>query len=243
MENSPVIRANLDKQPNEVAKMFDDVASRYDIVNDILSFGQTRMWRKATVKASRVRVDDKVLDIAAGTGTSSLAFRDAGAFVVPMDFSFGMLETGKNKNPATPFIQGDALALPFLDDVFDVVTISFGIRNVHNTQRALQEMLRVTKPGGRLVICEFSHPVNPQFRSVYLNYLMKALPEIAKRTSSNPEAYVYLAESISHWPTQNEFAAEIEHSGWVDVSYQNLTGGIVAIHIASKVKSTSPDVE
>lgn len=229
-----MIRANLDKQPHEVAKMFDDVAARYDIVNDILSFGQTRSWRKATVKASQVRVDDKVLDIAAGTGTSSLAFRDAGAFVVPMDFSLGMLKTGKSKNPAMPFIQGDALALPFLDDAFDAVSISFGIRNVHNTQKALQEMLRVTKPGGRLVVCEFSHPVNPQFRTIYLNYLMKALPEIAKRTASNPEAYAYLAESISQWPTQGEFAAEIEHSGWVDVSYQNLTGGIVAIHRASK---------
>ncbi|MGA1323844.1 MAG: demethylmenaquinone methyltransferase [Candidatus Nanopelagicales bacterium] len=229
-----MIRANLDKQPIEVAKMFDAVAARYDIVNDILSFGQTRLWRKATVKASRVRVDDKVLDIAAGTGTSSLAFRDAGAFVVPMDFSFGMLKTGKSKNPAMPFIQGDALSLPFSDESFDAVSISFGIRNVHNTQKALQEMLRVTKPGGRLVICEFSHPSNPQFRALYFNYLMKALPEIAKRTASNPEAYVYLAESISQWPTQSEFSAEIEHSGWVDVTYQNLTGGIVAIHTAIK---------
>lgn len=234
MENSPVIRANLDKQPHEVAKMFDDVAARYDIVNDILSFGQTRLWRSATVKASRVRVDDKVLDIAAGTGTSSLAFRDAGAFVVPLDFSFGMLKTGKTKHPAMPFIQGDALALPFADDTFDAVSISFGIRNVHDTQKALQEMLRVTKPGGRLVICEFSHPANEQFRAIYFNYLMKALPEIAKRTASNPEAYVYLAESISQWPTQSEFAAEIGHSGWADVSYQNLTGGIVAIHTAIK---------
>jgi demethylmenaquinone methyltransferase/2-methoxy-6-polyprenyl-1,4-benzoquinol methylase len=234
VENWKVIRANLDKQPHEVAKMFDDVAARYDLVNDILSFGQTRLWRKATVKASRARVDDKVLDIAAGTGTSSLAFGDSGAFVVPMDFSFGMLAAGKAKNPGLPFIQGDALALPFLDNAFDVVTISFGIRNVHNTGRALEEMLRVTKPAGRLVICEFSHPANPQFRTLYFNYLMKALPEVAKRTASNPEAYVYLAESISQWPTQSELAAEIEHSGWANVSYQNLTGGIVAIHSAIK---------
>lgn len=234
MENPPVIRANLDKQPNEVARMFDDVAHRYDIVNDLLSFGQTRLWRKATVRAAQARVDDKVLDIAAGTGTSSLAFGDTGAFVIPMDFSFGMLKTGKTKNPALPFIQGDALALPFLDEAFDVVSISFGIRNVHNTNKALSEMLRVTRPGGRLVICEFSHPTNPQFRALYFNYLMRALPEIAKRTASNPEAYVYLAESISQWPTQDAFSKEISDAGWADVTYQNLTGGIVAIHTAIK---------
>jgi len=126
------------------------------------------------------------------------------------------------------------LSLPFADNTFDAVTISFGIRNVNNVDKALQEMLRVTKPTGRLVICEFSTPTMELFRKVYMEYLMKALPVIAQKTSSNPEAYIYLADSIRAWPKQKDFATQIGKSNWNEVKWKNLTGGIVALHRAEK---------
>jgi demethylmenaquinone methyltransferase/2-methoxy-6-polyprenyl-1,4-benzoquinol methylase len=124
--------------------------------------------------------------------------------------------------------------LPFADASFDAVTISFGLRNIHDTAAGLQEMLRVTKPGGKIVICEFSQPVWKPFRTVYLEYLMKALPSVARKISSNPEAYVYLAESIREWPAQKPLADVIKNAGWSGVSWRNLTGGIVALHSATK---------
>ena len=227
-------RAGLDKAPSEVAAMFDKVAARYDLVNDVLALGQTRIWRSMVVHAVNPAPGQQILDLAAGTGTSSAPFAKAGAFVVPCDFSLGMLEVGKQRQPHLPFVAGDALNLPFRDGAFDAVTISFGLRNVQNTERALQEMLRVTKPGGRVVICEFSSPVNRWFRTLYTEYLMKALPAIAKKTSSNPAAYVYLAESIRAWPDQQGLATLIERAGWERVQWRNATGGIVAIHRAYK---------
>ena len=227
-------RAALDKEPAEVAAMFDRVAARYDVVNDVLALGQTRIWRDMVVRAVNVGPGDRVLDLAAGTGTSSAPFAAAGAFVVPCDFSLGMLEVGKRRQPALPFVAGDAMHLPFRDGAFDAVTISFGLRNVQDVDIALREMLRVTRPGGRLVICEFSQPVNPVFRTVYTEYLMRALPAIARFTASNPSAYEYLAESIRAWPDQTALGARIEDAGWTRVQWRNATGGIVAIHRAYK---------
>lgn len=214
--------------------MFDTVASRYDLTNDVLSGFQTRRWRREVTTAVAPRPGMRVLDLAAGTGTSSRPLRDAGAVVVACDFSLGMLRQGRRQQPDLPFIAGDALSLPFADDVFDAVTISFGLRNLHATQAGLQEMLRVTRPGGRLVVCEFSAPTQPAVRTAYLEYLMRALPEIARRSASNPEAYVYLAESIRAWPDQAELADEIYRAGWSRVQIRNLTGGIVALHRATK---------
>ncbi len=228
------VRAELDKAPTDVAAMFDRVAKRYDLVNDLLAVGQTRIWRTMTVRAVAPVRGERVLDLAAGTGTSSAPFAELGAEVVPCDFSIGMLEVGKQRQPALPFVAGDALNLPFKDNVFDAVTISFGLRNVQDTQRALGEMLRVTKPGGRIVICEFSSPTNGLIRKVYSEYLMKALPAIARRTSSNPAAYVYLAESITAWPDQRHLADIIADAGWVRPQWRNATAGIVAIHRAYK---------
>lgn len=227
-------RANLDKQPFDVAKMFDTVAKRYDLVNDLLALGQTRIWRKSVLNAINPSTGDVVLDLAAGTGTSSEPFHRRGAVVIPCDFSLGMLKVGKKRLPHLPFVAGDGLNLPFADNTFDAVTISFGLRNLHNTQRGLQELFRVTKPGGKLVICEFSQPTNRVFRKVYLEYLMKALPKIARRTSSNPAAYEYLAESIATWPAQLQLAEIVKNSGWSQVKWRNLTGGIVAVHTAVK---------
>ncbi len=226
-------RADLDKQPSDVAAMFDDVARRYDLTNDVLSLGQDRRWRKAVVDAVDARPGERVLDLAAGTGTSSQPFADRGAEVVPCDFSQGMLRVGKLARPELPFTAGDGTRLPFADDTFDAVTISFGLRNIVDPDAGLRELRRVTRPGGRLVVCEFSHPTNGAFRTVYMEYLMKALPAIARAVSSSPDAYVYLAESIRAWPDQAGLAARIGAAGWTSVKWRNLSGGIVALHHAT----------
>ena len=223
-------RADLDKQPTEVAAMFDEVAERYDLTNDVLALGQTRLWRRAVVNAVAPRPGERILDLAAGTGTSSAPLAARGASVVPCDFSLGMLRVGHRREPDLAFVAGDALRLPFADATFDAVTISFGLRNTVDPGAALAEMARVTRPGGRLVVCEFSHPSFGPFRTVYSRYLMGALPGIARRASSNPDAYVYLAESIRAWPDQAELAVIMGRSGWHDVEWLNLTGGIVALH-------------
>lgn len=215
--------------------MFDDVAAKYDLTNDVLSLGQARLWRKAVAQAVAARPGERVLDLAAGTATSSLPFAAAGAYVVPCDFSLGMLREGKKRHPWLPLTAGDATRLPFADGVFDAVTISFGLRNVQDTDAALRELLRVTKPGGRVVICEFSHPTWAPFRTLYTEYLMRALPPIATAVSSSPDAYVYLAESIRAWPDQPALASRMQQVGWSKVAWRNLTGGIVALHRAYRL--------
>ncbi len=217
--------------------MFDAVAARYDLTNDVLSLGQTRLWRRAVARAVDAQPGARVLDLAAGTGSSSVPFAAAGAFVVPCDFSLGMLRVGKHGkhgHSELSFVGGDALRLPFADASFDAVTISFGLRNVSDTEAALAEMARVTRPGGRLVVCEFSHPTWRPFRTLYSGYLMAALPSVARRVSSNPDAYVYLAESIQAWPDQPALARLIGTAGWTDVAWSDLTYGIVALHRAQR---------
>jgi demethylmenaquinone methyltransferase/2-methoxy-6-polyprenyl-1,4-benzoquinol methylase len=227
-------RANLDKNPDEVAAMFDGVAKRYDLMNDLLSLGRTRAWRRATTATIAPAPGMKILDLAAGTGSSSQPLAAAGADVIPADFSDGMLAAGRARLPHLPFAKADALNLPFEAGRFDVVTFSFGLRNTVDIDKALRESFRVTKVGGRLVIAEFSQPLWRPFRSLYRNYLMRALPILARWTSSNPDAYVYLAESIRAWPNQGELAQRIQGAGWSQVGWQNLTGGVVAVHRAIK---------
>ncbi len=226
-------RADLHKKPAEVRAMFDEVAERYDLTNDVLSLGQDRRWRRQVVDAVGARPGEQVLDLAAGTGTSSQPFHDQGATVVPCDFSVGMLQEGKRRLPHLPFTAGDGTRLPFADDTFDAVTISFGLRNIVDPDAGLREMRRVTRPGGRLVVCEFSSPTYEPFRVVYIEYLMKALPSIARAVSSSPDAYVYLAESIRAWPDQQGLATRIEEAGWGAAEWRNLSGGIVALHRAT----------
>ena len=210
--------------------MFDGVAKRYDLTNDVLSLGQDRQWRRAVIDAVDPQYGERVLDLAAGTGTSSEPFEERGARVVPCDFSLGMLQVGKKARPHLPFTAGDGTRLPFADDTFDAVTISFGLRNIVDPVAGLREMLRVTRPGGRLVVCEFSHPTWRPFRTVYVEYLMRALPSAARVVSSDPAAYVYLAESIRAWPAQAELAVHLQRTGWSGVEWRDLTGGIVALH-------------
>jgi len=230
-----VARAHLDKQPHEIAEMFDGVAERYDRTNTLLSFGRDAAWRRATTKALDLSEGERVLDLGAGTGVSTVELAKTGATAVGADLSLGMLRAGHHKRPEAVLLAGDALALPFAGGTFDAVTISFALRNVVDPEAALREMARVTRPGGRLVVCEFSHPTWAPFRTAYLSYLMRALPAVARRVASNPDAYVYLAESIRAWPDQAALARRIAETGWEQVSWRNLTGGVVALHRAVRL--------
>jgi demethylmenaquinone methyltransferase/2-methoxy-6-polyprenyl-1,4-benzoquinol methylase len=227
-------RATLDKDPAAVAAMFDGVAPRYDLTNAVLSLGLDRTWRRAVRTALDLRPGERVLDLAAGTATSSAALARSGADVVGCDFSLGMLRVGRAAgHEGVSLVAGDALRLPFADASYDAVTISFGLRNTADVDRTLRELRRVTKPGGRLVVCEFSHPTWSPFRTAYVEYLMRAMPAVVRRVSSEPDAYVYLAESIRAWPAQPELARRITAAGWGPTRWRNLTGGIVALHRAT----------
>jgi len=230
-------RAELDKRPGDVAAMFDAIAGRYDLLNDLLSMGQVRLWRRTVARIAGARPGERVLDLAAGTGTSSLTFTAAGADCVACDFSLGMLRAGKSRlRESGPgrlgFVAGDALRLPFRDGAFDTVTISFGLRNVADPVAGLAEMRRVTRPGGRLVVCEFSAITIAPVDMLYRRYLLHVLPAIARRAARNPEAYEYLAESIVDWPAQRELAGLIKTAGWSAVRWRNLSLGAVAVHVA-----------
>jgi len=229
-----VTRAFLDKRPRDVAEMFDGVARRYDLTNTVLSGGMDRGWRRATVAALALGPRDTVLDLAAGTAVSTVQLGSCAATAIACDFSLGMLKAGKARGRHVPMVAGDALALPFADESFDAATIAFGLRNVADVDAALRELGRVTRPGGRLVVCEFSRPTWAPWRTVYTEYLMRALPAVARRVSSNPDAYVYLAESIRAWPDQSGLARLMHAAGWRDVEYRNISGGIVALHRATR---------
>jgi len=223
-------RAGLEKQPQQVAEMFDAVAARYDRTNTILSGAQDKRWRRHTVRALELLPGQKVLDVAAGTGVSTKALAAGGAWCVATDFSLGMLSA--TTDPWLPRVAGDALHLPFSDATFDAVTISFGLRNVEDPTAALAEFARVTRPGGRLVVCEFSRPRPAPIRWGYRWYLHNVLPKLAGRVSSNPEAYTYLQETIDAWPDQPSLARLITRAGWTDVRWRNMTFGVVALHRA-----------
>jgi demethylmenaquinone methyltransferase/2-methoxy-6-polyprenyl-1,4-benzoquinol methylase len=225
-----VSKANLDKKPAEVAAMFDEVAPTYDLTNALLSFGQDRRWRKIVRTAVNPVSGQKILDLAAGTGASSVAFLKPGVKVVAGDFSEGMLAVGRQRHPEIEFVFADATALPFKDAEFDACTISFGLRNVVDVPKALAEMYRVTKPGGCIVICEFSKVTSRWFAPFYNFYLNQVLPAFSRLGSKTPEAYTYLSESILAWPNQHELKLKIEKAGYKKVTFQNLTFGIVAVH-------------
>lgn len=230
-------RTDLAKDPSRVSGMFDEVAAGYDRTNTVLSLGQDKLWRIATTRAVAPKPGQRILDLAAGTGASSVSLARSGAEVVAGDFSAGMIAEGRRRHgdvANVSFVEADATALPFDDDAFDAVTISFGLRNVNDPKKALAEMLRVTAPGGRLVICEFSHPRNAAFAGLYRFYNDRVLPIVAKTVSSNADAYDYLNESIREWPDQAKLSSWIRGAGWTEVAHRDLTFGIVALHRAVK---------
>lgn len=219
--------------------MFDQVAKNYDRTNTVLSLGNDKLWRIAALRAIAPKAGERILDLAAGTGASSVALARSGAEVVAADFSPGMIAEGERRYGAgapgggirnLSFVEADATNLPFDDASFDAVTMSFGLRNVNDPKKALRELRRVTKPGGRIVVCEFSHPPSRVFGGLYAFYNNVVLPTVAKVVSSNAEAYEYLNESIRDWPDQPTLAHWIRAAGWSDVAYRNLSFGIVALH-------------
>jgi len=223
------------KEAALVQAMFDRVARRYDLANAVLSLGQDRHWRRVTAQAARP-AGGRVLDVAAGPGEVAMELLRLGAReVVAADLSHGMLAEGVRRvgDPTAlglSFVNADALRLPLADDSVDAVTISFGLRNVVDPEAALAEFARVARPGARLVVCEFAGPTVPWLRTVYLEYLMRALPRLARVVSSDPTAYVYLAESIRAWPDRATIAGWMGAAGWQDVQVKDLSGGIVAVH-------------
>ncbi len=227
-------RADLSKDPDEVSGMFDHVAPGYDRTNAVLSVGNTALWRIATTRAIDPKPGERILDIACGTGTSTLPLARAGATVVGVDFSPQMIAEAQKRHPKIEFREADAMKLPFGDDEFDAVTISFGLRNVQEPKQALAEMYRVLKPGGRLVVCEFSKPPRALLRAGYYAYLRVVAPAIVGITSSNPDAYKYLVESIRDWPDQATLSQWIRGVGFTRVAHRNLTAGVVALHRGRK---------
>lgn len=214
-----------------VQAMFDRVAARYDLANTILSLGQDAHWRRITAAAADP-AGRRVLDVASGPGNVAQELLARGARdVVALDLSHNMLVEGRRKGlPDVSWVNGDAQSLPLPDETVDAVTISFGLRNIPDPERALREFVRVSRPGSPIVVCEFAAPLQAAFRRVYLGYLMRALPPIADVVSSDGPAYRYLAESIRAWPDRRTIADWMEEAGCRDVRVKNPTGGIVAVH-------------
>ena len=238
-------RPDLAKDPRDVSTMFDQVAQCYDLLNGVMSLGQDRIWRRVVATELEAYNGELVLDLAAGTGASAESFARSGARVIACDFSLGMLRVGVHRRggastAGVTTVAGDALHLPFASQTFDAVTISFGLRNVVDPEAALRELLRVTKPQGRLLVCEFSHPKNRWLDTLYTRGIAFGLPIVTRRFTPNPQAYEYLPESIAAWPAQRGLAAELTRAGWTEVSWRNLSLGAVALHRAKSPPASSP---
>lgn len=227
-------RADLNKVPEEIASMFDSVASRYDMMDALMTGGLNNVWVVALRKAVAPHPGERILDLAAGTGTSSAALAKGGAEVVACDLSEGMIEVGRQRHPEIEFVHGNAMDLDFEDGTFDAVTISWGLRNIPDPALALREMMRVVRPRGRLVVLEFSTPTSRVCRGLYNAYQSTVMPALARVASTNDGAYDYLVESIRQWPAQEEVGRIIAANGWREVEYRNLTGGIACMHRAVK---------
>ncbi|WP_335342723.1 bifunctional demethylmenaquinone methyltransferase/2-methoxy-6-polyprenyl-1,4-benzoquinol methylase UbiE [Pseudidiomarina terrestris] len=228
-----------DEKQSLVANVFNSVAQKYDIMNDVMSFGIHRLWKRYTIDCSGVRSGMKVLDIAGGTGDLTAQFsRRVGPTgkVVLADINQAMLDVGQDKlrNKGivgnVDYVQANAESLPFDDDTFDIITIAFGLRNVTDKQKALESMFRVLKPGGRLLVLEFSKPVPPMLSQAYDFYSFNVLPKMGQLVAGDAESYQYLAESIRMHPDQETLKAMMEQAGYEQVTFDNLTGGIVALH-------------
>ncbi|MEP1469977.1 MAG: bifunctional demethylmenaquinone methyltransferase/2-methoxy-6-polyprenyl-1,4-benzoquinol methylase UbiE [Halieaceae bacterium] len=232
-------QVDKDAKAGLVADVFDSVAARYDVMNDLMSVGIHRLWKRFTIELSGVRKNNAVLDIAGGTGDLAARFADIvgpGGRVVLADINGAMLEVGRDKLLDTgrqaniEFVQADAQDLPFPDDSFDCVTIAFGLRNVTDKDKALRSMLRILKPGGRLLVLEFSKPGNPLLSRAYDAYSFRVLPFMGKLVANDSDSYQYLAESIRMHPDQETLKDMMEDAGFSRCEYHDMTGGIVALH-------------
>ncbi|MCG8489366.1 MAG: bifunctional demethylmenaquinone methyltransferase/2-methoxy-6-polyprenyl-1,4-benzoquinol methylase UbiE [Chromatiales bacterium] len=232
------------EKAGRVRQVFDSVANKYDLMNDLMSFGIHRLWKRHTIEMSGVRQGQRVLDLAAGTGDLSARFSGLvgnEGEVVFSDINSAMLAQGRDRMidegrvANVRYVQADAQYLPFPDDYFDCVTIGFGLRNVTDKQLALNAIFRVVKPGGRLLVLEFSKPVHQPLQKVYDLYSFTLLPKIGKLVTQDEESYRYLAESIRMHPDQETLKGMLEHAGFERCDYFNLTGGVVAIHRGYKV--------
>lgn len=228
-----------DEKQGLVANVFNSVAKKYDIMNDVMSFGIHRLWKRYTIDCSGVRKGMKVLDIAGGTGDLTAQFsRRVGPTgeVVLADINQAMLDVGRDKLrnmgivDNVDYVQANAEELPFESDRFDIITIAFGLRNVTDKQKALESMFRVLKPGGRLLVLEFSKPVPPLLSQAYDFYSFNVLPKMGQLVAGDADSYQYLAESIRMHPDQETLKGMMETAGYEQVTYHNLTGGIVALH-------------
>ncbi|TAI80793.1 bifunctional demethylmenaquinone methyltransferase/2-methoxy-6-polyprenyl-1,4-benzoquinol methylase UbiE [Pectobacterium versatile] len=228
-----------DEKEVMVAEVFHSVAAKYDLMNDLMSFGIHRVWKRFTIECSGVRRNQRVLDLAGGTGDLTAKFSrmvGEGGEVILADINASMLKVGREKlrNKGIidniSYVQANAEALPFPDDFFDCITISFGLRNVTDKNKALRSMYRVLKPGGRLLVLEFSKPIIKQLSTVYDAYSFHILPRIGEAVASDAGSYRYLAESIRMHPDQETLKGMMIDAGFDSVNYFNLTGGIVALH-------------
>lgn len=234
----------LDEKASRVADVFHSVAARYDVMNDLMSFGIHRLWKRLTIERAGVRPGHSVLDIAGGTGDLTLKFsRTVGprGRVVLADINESMLRVGRDKlldhgvGGNVEYVQANAECLPFPDNTFDCITIAFGLRNVTDKDAALRSMARVLKPGGRLLVLEFSKPRNPLLTRAYDEYSFRLLPRIGQVVASDADSYRYLAESIRMHPDQETLKSMMEAAGLERVEYTNMTGGIVALHRGIKL--------
>lgn len=232
----------LEKE-KRVADVFHSVADKYDVMNDLMSFGIHRIWKKITIEYSGVRQGQKILDLAGGTGDLTAKFSQLvgnDGLVVLADINESMLHIGRDKLrdkglfKNIEYVQANAEMLPFVDNTFDCITISFGLRNVTNKDAALKSMWRVLKPGGRLLILEFSQPEYKLLSKAYDLYSFTMLPLMGKLVANDADSYRYLAESIRMHPNQITLKKMMEDAGFRDVQYHNMTGGIVALHIGFK---------
>lgn len=234
----------VEEKAGRVADVFHSVAKRYDVMNDLMSFGIHRLWKRITLERSGVRKGNKVLDIAGGTGDLTRQFvkrvGESGK-VVLADINASMLNVGRDKlidagiGHEVEYVQANAEALPFDDNTFDCITIAFGLRNVTDKEKALRSMARVLKPGGRLLVLEFSKPTNSVLEKVYDQYSFQVLPRVGQLVANDADSYRYLAESIRMHPDQETLKTMMEEAGLDRVEYTNMTGGIVALHRGVKL--------
>ena len=234
--------ANEEEHARRVREMFARIAGRYDLLNHLLSGNIDQHWRRIAarrLKAALTGDGDRVLDVACGTGDLSLVLaEETGARIVGTDFCRPMLLIAAKKSAdralQIPFIEGDALRLPFAGESFDAVSIAFGLRNLSSVEGGLKELWRVLKPGGRAAILEFSRPVVPGFRALFQFYFARVLPRIGGLVSGSRQAYEYLPDSVRRFPDQGRLARMMRHEGFGQVEYQNLTGGIAALHLGTR---------